>query len=73
MADEADERLRALKASMKEALGKLTGSDELEAEGARERSGEDVVERRTTAPAGTRAAPPAKKAPRRAKTRPPRS
>ena len=39
MADQADERLRALKASMKEALGKLTGSDELEAQGARERSG----------------------------------
>ena len=39
MTDQADERLKALKTSMKEALGKLTGSDELEAEGARERAG----------------------------------
>lgn len=66
MADQADERLKALKASMKEALGKLTGSDELEAEGAKE-SGRGAGVR-----AGPRAAtPPAKKkaAPRAAKAR----
>ena len=54
MADQADERLKALKASMKEALGKLTGSDELEAQGARERSA--VPDRKTSAVSD--AAPP---------------
>ena len=70
MADQADERLKALKASMKEALGKVTGSDELEAQGAREKSGIGRVERVDEA----RAAPPAKKraTPRAAKARPPR-
>ena len=38
MADQANERLKALKASIKVALGKLTGSAELEAQGVRERS-----------------------------------
>lgn len=38
MADQADERSKAMKrASVKEALGKLTGNDELEAQGAREK------------------------------------
>ena len=55
MADQADERLKALKASMKEALGKVTGSDELEAQGAREKSGSGRVEVRTAAPAKKRA------------------
>jgi len=56
MADQADERLKALKASMKEALGKLTGSDELEAQGAREKS-----DGRAGRAAETPAKPPAKK------------
>lgn len=65
MADQADERLKALKASMKEALGKLTGSDELEAQGARERSRGDV----SRAAASGKSAPRAKDA-SRAKTAP---
>ncbi len=70
MADQGDERLKALKASMKEALGKLTGSDELEAQGAQEKSGGSVGAREPK----TRAAPPARKkaAPRGTKARPPR-
>ncbi len=47
MADQANERLKALKASIKEALGKLTGSDELEAQGVRERSSRGAVGRKT--------------------------
>lgn len=68
MADEADARLKALNASMKEALGKLTGSDELEAQGARERA-------RGAAHSATKRATPATKAPksRGAKARPKRS
>ena len=65
MADQADERLKALKkASMKEALGKLTGSDELAAQGAREKAGggHDAPE------SDPGAAPPPKK--RAAKARP---
>ncbi len=50
MADQADERLKALKASMKEALGKLTGSDELEAQGKREKSGGGGKRNGRTAP-----------------------
>lgn len=59
MADAADDRMKALKASMKEALGKLTGSDELEAQGVRERVGRAAP---TAKPAAKkRAARPAKK------------
>ncbi len=65
MADQAEARLRALKASMKEALGKLTGSDELAAEGAKERSGtavgEGEAEARAAQPARKNAAPRASK------------
>ncbi len=53
MADRADERLKALKASMKEALGKLTGSDELEAQGVRERT-DGSVGRAAGAPSAAR-------------------
>lgn len=66
MADQADERLKALKASMKEALGMLTGSDELEAEGAREKSGGSV--RSKSGASKAKAAP----TPREAKPRPAR-
>ena len=66
MADQADERLRALKASMKEALGKLTGNDELEAQGARERSG-GGARAKTGADAGKHKAEP-KRAPRATST-----
>ncbi len=70
MADQADGRVKALKqASMKEALGKLTGSDELEAQGAREKSGGGVG---APAPAVGAAAPARKKAARSAKSRPSR-
>ena len=63
MADAADDRMKALKASMKEALGKLTGSDELEAQGVRERVGRAVPSAKAPAKkrAPHRAARPAKK------------
>ena len=65
MADQMDKRLKALKASMKEALGKLTGSVELEAQGVRERAGRVAPEAAGPARKAT-----AKKAPtkRRAKS-----
>ena len=73
MADQADERLKALRASMKVALGRLTGSDELEAQGAKERPGAGTAQRARAVPA-KKAAVPAKKgkAPRAAKPRSPR-
>ena len=69
MADQADERAKALKqASMKEALGKLTGSDALEAEGAREKAEGGIG----AAKPGTSAATPSRKTTRGAKARSPR-
>ena len=67
MSKAADERAKALKmASMKEALGKLTGCDALEAQGAREKSGEGAGTRepaaRTATPAKKKAAPRGTKA-----------